>query len=143
MTHAVDATVATVASRQHSLIVRDQALACGMTDRMIRHRMESGRWARVAAGVYRLAGVPVTWKQRALAACLVSGPGAVVSHRSAAMLWGVSGFRPGPLEITVPAGRSGCNALARVHRSEDVDGVLRDRVPVTRPSRTLMVWPAS
>ena len=133
----VDAAVATVAARQHSLITRDQALACGLTDRMIRHRVESGQWWRVAAGVYRLAGVAVTWKQRALAACLVSGPGAVVSHRSAAVLWGVSGFRPGPLEITVPAGRSGRNALARVHRSE-VEGVLRDRVPVTRPSRMLM-----
>ena len=108
-----------------------------MTDEMIRHRINTGRWVRVAAGVYRLAGVPVTWKQRALAACLISGPGSVVSHRSAAVLWGVSGFRPGPLEITVPAGRSGRNALARVHRS-DVEGVLRDRVPVTRPAQMLM-----
>lgn len=133
----VDAAVANVAARQHSLIVRDQALACGMTDRMIRHRVETGQWWRVAAGVYRLAGVPVTWKQRALAACLISGPGAVVSHRSAAVLWGVSGFRPGPLEITVPAGRSGRNALARVHRS-DVEGVQRERVPVTRPAQMLV-----
>ena len=37
----------------------------------------------------------------------------------------------------MPAGRSGRNSLARVHRSE-VEGVLRDRVPVTRPSRMLM-----
>jgi hypothetical protein len=133
----IDAAVAAIASRQHSLILRDQALACGMTDRMIRNRVECGRWWRVAAGVYRLAGVPVTWKQRALAACLVSGTGAVVSHRSAAVLWGVSGFRPGPLEITVPAGRSGRNALARVHRSDEVDGVRRDGVPVTRPARTI------
>jgi hypothetical protein len=91
---------------------------------------------RVAAGVYRLPGAPVTWKQRALAACLISGPGAVVSHRSAAVLWGVSGFRPGRLEITVPPGRSGRNALARVHRS-GVEGVRRDGIPVTRPGRTI------
>ncbi|HUR22515.1 MAG TPA: type IV toxin-antitoxin system AbiEi family antitoxin domain-containing protein [Acidimicrobiales bacterium] len=133
----MDAAIARIAYRQHSLILREQALAVGMTDEMIRHRIKTGRWARVAAGVYRLAGVPVTWKQRALAACLISGAGAVVSHRSAAVLWGVSGFRPGPLEITVPAGRSGRNALARVHRSDEVDGVLRDTVPVTRPSRML------
>ena len=134
----MDAAIARIAYRQHSLILRAQALSVGMTDEMIRHRISTGRWARVAAGVYRLAGVPVTWKQRALAACLISGAGAAVSHRSAAVLWGVSGFRPGPLEITVPAGRSGRNALARVHRSDTVDGVLRDRVPVTRPSRMLM-----
>lgn len=132
----MDAAIARIAYRQHSLILREQALGVGMTDEMIRHRISTGRWIRVAPGLYRLAGVPVTWKQRALAACLISGPGAVASHRSAAVLWGVSGFRPGPLEITVPAGRSGRNALARVHRS-DVDGVRRDGVPVTRPSRML------
>ena len=133
----MDAAIGRIAARQHSLVTRAQALSAGATDHMIQHRLATGRWVLVARGVYRLAGVPVTWKQRALAACLVSGPGAVVSHRSAAVLWGVSGFRPGPLEITVPAGRSGRNALARVHRS-DVGGVLRDRVPVTRPSRMLM-----
>ena len=91
---------------------------------------------RVAVGVYRLAGVPVTWKQRAMAACLVAGPGAVVSHRSAAVLWGISGFRPGRLEITVPVGRSNRNALARVHRST-VKAVRRDGVPVTTVARTI------
>lgn len=132
----MDAVLARVAARQHSLFTRAQALAAGATDHMIQHRLATGRWVLVTRGVYRLAGVPVTWKQRALAACLISGAGAVVSHRSAAVLWGVSGFRPGPLDITVPPGRSGRNALARVHRSE-VDGVQRDRVPVTRPSRML------
>lgn len=132
----MDATIARIAYRQHALVVRAQALGIGMTDDMIAHRVATGRWVRVAAGVYRLAGVPVTWKQRALAACLISGTGAVVSHRSAAVLWGVSGFRPGRLEITVPPGRSGRNALARVHRSE-VEGVRRDGIPVTRPGRTI------
>lgn len=133
----MDAAIARIAARQHSLFTRAQAVTAGFTDHRIQHRLATGRWVLVARGVYRLAGVPVTWKQRALAACLISGPGAVVSHRPAAVLWGVSGFRPGPLEITVPAGRSGRNVLARVHRSDDVDGVLRDRVPVTRPSRML------
>ncbi len=130
----MDAEIARVAVRQHSLILRDQALACGLTDRMIRTRVTTGRWAVVSPGLYRIAGVPVTWHQRALAACLIAGPGAVVSHRAAAVVWGVSGFRPGPLDITVPPGQSGRNALARVHRSA-VDGVRRDGVPVTRPSR--------
>jgi hypothetical protein len=128
--------IARLAARQHGCFTRRQALQRGMTDRMIARRVDTGRWVRVAAGVYRVAGVPVTWKQRALSACMASGPGAVVSHRSAAVLWGVSGFRPGPLEITVPRGRSGRNPLARVHRS-DVDGVRRDGIPVTRPARMI------
>ncbi len=71
----------------------------------------------------------------------MAGPGAVVSHRSAAVVWGVSGFRPGPLEITVPAGRSGRNSLARVHRSDRLparDSTTRQRIPVTRPARTIV-----
>ena len=103
----------------------------------IRSRLEAGRWVRVGPGVYRIAGVPVTWKQRALAACMVSGPGAVVSHRSAAVLWGVSGFRPGAIDITVPPGRSNRNALARVHRSH-VEATRREGIPVTRPARMLV-----
>jgi hypothetical protein len=132
----MDAAVARIATRQHALVMRAQALSVGMTDAMIAHRLATGRWVRVASGVYRLAGVPVTWRQRALAACLISGAGAVVSHRSAAVLWGISGFRPGPLDITVPPGRSNRNSLARVHRSV-VDGIRRDGIPVTRPARTL------
>jgi len=133
----VDARIALVAARQHGVFTRAQAVAAGATPGAIRHRLLAGRWHAVGAGVYRLAGVPVTWAQRALAACLISGKEAVVSHRSAAVLWGVSGFRPGPLDLTVPPGRSGRNALARVHRAE-VDGVVRDGIPVTRPARTLL-----
>jgi very-short-patch-repair endonuclease len=133
----MDAAIARIAVRQHGLLLRSQALGAGATDSKIETRLATGRWVLVARGLYRLSGVPVTWKQRALAACLVSGTGAVVSHRSAAVLWGVSGFRPGRIEITVPPGRSNRNALARVHRSA-VDGTRRDGIPVTRPARMVM-----
>lgn len=125
-----------LAARQHGCFSRSQVRAAGLTDRMIAARLASGRWEAVAAGVYRLNGVPVTWKQRALAACLAAGPAAVVSHRSAAVVWGISGFRPGRIEITVPPGAGNRNPLARVHRSA-VSGVRRDGLPVTRPARTI------
>jgi len=136
----MDAVLAAVAARQHGTFSRAQAVSAGVTEGQIRHRLQIGRWARVGPGVYRLAGVPVTWKQRALAACLISGPAAVVSHRSAAVLWGVSSFRPGPLEITVPATMGGRNALARVHRSDLAkrDRTVLDRVPVSRPGRLVV-----
>ena len=88
-----DAEVAPIFARQHGLITRAQA---GHDHVLIRHRLAIGRWLRVAPGVYRLAGVPVTWKQRALAACLDAGSAAVISHRSAAVLFGVS--HPGAQE---------------------------------------------
>ena len=49
-----------------------------------------------------MAGAPATWHQRLMAACLVGGPGAVASHRSAGALWGLDGLAPGPIEVTVP-----------------------------------------
>ena len=103
---------------------------------MIQSRVETGRWVRVGGGVYRLAGAPVTWHQRALAACLIAGPPAGVSHQSAAVLFGISGFRAGRLHITVPPGRSNRNALATVHRA-DVKLTQRDGIPTTSVSRTI------
>jgi hypothetical protein len=130
-----DEDVAPIFARQHGLITRGQA---GDGCR-IRTRLETGRWVRVGGGVYRLAGVRVTWEQRALAACLIAGPHAVVSHRSAAVLLGISGFRAGPLEISVPPRRSNRNPLARVHRLTlgPRDRTVRDNIPVTHPVRTL------
>jgi hypothetical protein len=134
----VDVEVAACAARQRGLVTRRQVMAAGGGRGLIVHRLEVGRWVLAGPGVYRVAGVPVTWKQRALAACLVAGDGAVVSHRSAAVLWGISGFRPGPLEITVPFGRSTRNGLARVHRSALIEPVRRDGIPTARPARTLL-----
>ncbi len=137
----VDAVVNRFAAGHQGLFTRQVAVDAGATDRMVDRRLAAGRWVRVGAGVYRLAGVPVTWRQRALGACLVAGPGAVLSHRSAAVLWDVSGFRPGPLEITVPSGRSGRCSLATVHRSTQLppgDRTTRDHIPVTRPGRLLI-----
>jgi Transcriptional regulator, AbiEi antitoxin len=134
----MDAAIAQLAVRQHGLLLRSQVLDLGLTDAMIDYRIRSGRWARVCPGLYRLAGVAVSWRQRALAACLVAGEGSVVSHRSAAVLWGISGFRPGPIEITVPNGHTARSPLARVHRAADVRRAYRDGVPLTPPSRTIV-----
>ena len=75
-----------------------------------------------------------------MAACLIAGAPAVLSHRAAAVLFGVSGFRPGALDVTVPPARSNRNALATVHRSvvPASQRALRDRIPVTRPARLLV-----
>jgi hypothetical protein len=141
MIETFDAAVARLASRQRSLITHNQVAGLGATAAMIHTRLDTGRWVQVARGVYRLGGSPVTWHQRALAACLAAGPGAMVSHRSAAAIWAISGFRPGPLEISVPAARSARNPLATVHRTIHLpkgDCTTHDRIPVTKPARTLV-----
>ncbi len=75
-----------------------------------------------------------------MAAVLACGADAVLSHRSAAMLWGI--LPPGRvIEVTVPGsgGRRRRQGI-RLHRSltlSSADLTRRARIPVTKPARTL------
>ena len=53
-------------------------------------------------------------------AAVLAEPWAVASHRSAAVLHGLDGFRPGRPEITVRPGANARGRLAIVHRGVDV-----------------------
>jgi hypothetical protein len=78
-----------------------------------------------------------------MAAVLACGEGAVVSHRSAALLWGIVGGSQARWDITVPAnggGRSGPRVV-RLRRTRRLDPRDVDRlrgVPVTSLPRTLI-----
>jgi len=54
----VEAALAKIAARQHGLLTRPQVRRLGVSDTMIERRVITGRWVRVSAGVYRLAGYP-------------------------------------------------------------------------------------
>jgi len=112
---------------------------CGFSRKTIDRRLAAGAWERLYPGVYRLAGVPATWRQALFAACLAWGLGAVVSHRAAAALWGFLGFEP-PIELSVPRQRRRAHTHL-VHRPmslPDVDVITVDAIPVTTPARTLI-----
>ena len=87
-----------IAVRQHGAFQRAQALACGMSERAIEHRLASGRWLRILAGVYCLRGTPLEWKTLLMAACLWAK--GVVSHRAAALLWSMDGVEDEIVEVT-------------------------------------------
>jgi hypothetical protein len=127
--------------RQHGLITRAQALAAGLTRRQIDGLLSSGAWCRVGRGVYRIASTPVTFEQRALAACLLAGPDAVASHTTAGAILLVEGIRPGRIEITVPHGRHPLVPGTTVHQARSLLPRERIRVrgiPVTSLPRTLV-----
>jgi len=130
-----------LARSQHGVVTRQQVFARGLSDGVIEHRLGTGRWRRMASGVYALAGTDATWRQKVLAACLSGGLGGVASHSSAAALWGLSGFVAGTVEVTVPRGRSHASRLAVVHQTRQLDPVdasTIDGIPVTRVARTLV-----
>src|SRR5690349_7277918 len=92
--------------RQHGVVARWQLAQAGLSAKAIHHRIATGRLHRLHRGVYAVGRREVTRHGELMAAVLACGPGAVLSHRSAAELWGVLPRWPGPIHVSVPAHRS-------------------------------------
>lgn len=107
----------------------------------LRRAVRTGYLVPVARGVYRLVGSERSFRQQALAACLVCGPPVVVSHRWAAVLWGTEGLiLPSDVEVAVPEHRSARRPGMVVHRVSlpPGDTAVHYGIPVTSPARTLL-----
>jgi very-short-patch-repair endonuclease len=78
---------------------------------------------------------------RWLAAVLVYGDSALLSHRTAAALWGLSKPRSSPIDVSAPIGRQGLRRRGGIwiHRGRlhDEDWDERAGIPVTSVARTL------
>ncbi|HVY95598.1 MAG TPA: hypothetical protein VHA54_01435 [Solirubrobacterales bacterium] len=75
-----------------------------------------------------------------LAAVLACGPHALLSHRSAAWLWGLSRSEPQRVEVTAPTPRH-LRERIRLHHSRvltEADRALVQNIPVTSLPRTLL-----
>jgi len=110
------AAVRLIAERQAGIITRRQALAAGMTDRVIQQRIAAGAWNKVGRGVYSLLGRPSL--RTKLAAATAALP-AVVSHESAAVLHELGGVPRIP-DVTIQHRFSNRFAGVQVHESTDL-----------------------
>src|SRR4051812_23203293 len=70
-----DGVLEQVLARQHGVIARWQALACGLTDEGLRARVSGGRWQRVFRGVYAAFSGPLPRESVLWAAVLRAGAG--------------------------------------------------------------------
>ncbi len=140
--------LADIAEDQWGLITRRQASDAGIAPATLnRLAMDDAVLKRVAHGVYRLAGAPQPEHQDLRAAWLQLAPAlrawerdareAVVSHRSAADMYGLGHLNADRLEFTVAQRRRSKRRDVRLHRraiGQDEWIVLRG-LPVTRPAR--------
>lgn len=85
---AVD-LVRTLAEGQHGVVARRQLLEAGMSRERIRSWVARGRLVPVWRGVHAVGHTILTQHGRWMAAVLACGEGALLSHRSAAALWGL------------------------------------------------------
>jgi hypothetical protein len=113
----LDAAVARWSRRQHGAFSRTQVLAAGGTDGMIRHRLRSGEWLRLATGVYASPDVQPSWERQVMAATLVHAGPVAAAGSTAAVLYGADGFRRGRPQLLVPHIVRAANPLGRVRRS--------------------------
>lgn len=129
-----------LAVRQHGVAGLPQLEALGLSARAVQHRAASGRLRRIHQGVYALGpGAPVLDGLR-LAAVLAGGSGALLSHVTAAALWGIRGSDSGPLHVTAPSDRRSATGIA-VHRTRwfaPEDRAAIRGIPVTSVARTLV-----
>jgi very-short-patch-repair endonuclease len=100
--------------------------------------VELGRLIRVYAGVYAVGHIPTLAEDRAVGALLACGPEAVLSHGSAATLWGTFRHWRMPFEVTAPGLHR--RRDIRIHRGKlERRDIRKDMgIRVTSPARTVL-----
>jgi predicted transcriptional regulator of viral defense system len=127
-----------LAKQQHWVITRRQLLDLGYTREAIDVRLEDGRLHRVFAGVYAVGRPHLTREGYFMAAVLACGPGAALSHFSAAELYGILKRRPGPVHVSVPYARAPRIPGIKAHRRVALDVRVQNGIPTTSPICTLI-----
>jgi hypothetical protein len=117
-----------------------QLQALGYSKAGISRACAAGRWHSLDRGVYAVGHTNLSLHGKCLAAVFACGPGAVLSHYSAAWLWGLARWNPGPFHVTGPVARRP-RLPVRIHRArrlEDADRRLIEEIPVTAVPRLLL-----
>jgi predicted transcriptional regulator of viral defense system len=136
----LDVALAELAGRQWGVVSLAQLRALGIGSRAVQLRAQNGRLRRVHRGVYAVGGATLPRQGRWLAAVMACGPGAVLSHVSAAVHWNLLNYEPPRPEVTAPASRAGAPGI-RLHRSHSLDAqdtTDRGGIPTTTVHRTLL-----
>jgi hypothetical protein len=131
--------LAELARQQHGVVSRRQVISLEFGRDAIAHRIAVGRFHVVFPGAYAVGHTAIGQEGRWTAAVLASGQGAVLSHRSAACLWGLRIEAPKPDDVTIARSTGPIRGLRR-HRSILLPDELavRDGIPVTCVARTLV-----
>ncbi|HVY96951.1 MAG TPA: type IV toxin-antitoxin system AbiEi family antitoxin domain-containing protein [Solirubrobacterales bacterium] len=133
--------MAELAERQHRVVsIRQLRELLGFSEGAVERMVERAYLHRLYRGVYAVGTASVSPHGACLAAVLACGPRALLSHRSAAWIWGLTRRAPFPLEVTSPTPRAPRPPI-RLHRARNLtpaDRTLLANVPVTSLPRTLL-----
>jgi predicted transcriptional regulator of viral defense system len=132
------------ASEQAGYFTATQARAAGYSWPLLSYHAKSGRFIRVARGLYRLRDYPSSPREEVVAAWLRLAPDAAISHESALELLDLSDVIPDSIHLTVPRSRrklvrqSGVTVHTTTRPLGPDDVLTREGVRVTTPERTIV-----
>ncbi|RZU18355.1 hypothetical protein EV645_0547 [Kribbella rubisoli] len=84
---------------------REQAIAHGITDRVLHGHCRARQLQRVHPGVYADFTGPLPWQTRMWAALLACGPGAALTGATALRMYGIAGDWDDRIHVAVPHSR--------------------------------------
>jgi hypothetical protein len=129
-----------LASVQNAVFTRHQAVAAGISPRVLKRDADAGRVSRVLPNAYVISGAPNYWEQSVMAAVRSAEQFAVASPHTAAYMWGLVDARPPIIEISMHRWLRAVREY-RVHESTDLIAEhcteLR-RIPITTSPRTVV-----
>jgi very-short-patch-repair endonuclease len=134
----VDGEIADLAEMQHGVVALRQLTAFGLAESTVRSRVDRGRLHRVHRGVYSVGHRLLTVRGRLMAGVLACGPDAVLSHRSAARLWGIRQDNRSKVDVSVPRWGSRSRPGITVHVSRRIQRTIVDGIPCTTLAGTLL-----
>jgi len=137
----VEGAIAALGGSQHAVFALSQLGGLGLTPRAVQKRCARGSLHRLYHTVYSL--IPenlLTREGRWMAAVLACGPGAVLSHRTAAALHELRRTDRANIDVTVPGRSRPRHAGIDVHRSTTLtanDVTTVNGIPCTTVARTM------
>jgi predicted transcriptional regulator of viral defense system len=137
----VDVEIAALAVRQHGVVGLSQLRELGLSARAVQRRATCGRLHRIRRGVYAVGHSKLTGYVHWMAAVLACGPKAVLSHRTAAGLWGLRPDNRRKSDTSSPSPSATPRQATEVHRSVTLsaaDMATMDGIPCTTVAGTLV-----
>jgi very-short-patch-repair endonuclease len=136
----VDGEIARIADRQYGLVTLEQLRGLGISRSAVYQRARGGRLHRVHEGIYAVGYSLLTREGRWMAAVLAGGSDAVLSHRSAAALWGIAAVNRDSVDVTAPnrRGRHPSGIDAHRYSLPGSDWTTVRGIPCTTVERTLL-----
>lgn len=92
-------------TEQAGVVSRQQLLRAGVSRTTIASRVRRGPWQAIYPGTYGTFSGTVSREARLWAAVLYAGPGALLSHETAAEILGLTGRKCPVIRVTIPASR--------------------------------------